>query len=315
MTLLVVEVTDSHRRNSVYHSFDHLPVAIGRGYGNDIILSDPHVCAEHLIVNQNEQGWQVQDLDTRNGVVFQNQKNHDSFISINSGDELVIGKTRLRFLNPGHPVEAARLLHDRSSLYDAFRSLAMVWGLLCLLVIGYATDTYLASSTEVHLERLLADSLPLLAGVLIWSAIWALLAYIVRRQIYFYYMMLVSVVYILADVMLENFMGFLAFNLNNMLLSQVLSYITGGLLLAALFYASMHRALTLSKRRRLLLANIFSWAIVAVVLLVVIANRPGFNRNPEFPAELKPPFSRWVAAKNIDAFMAETESMTVKFEH
>ena len=128
-------------------------------------------------------------------------------------------------------------------------------------------------------------------------------------------MMLVSVVYILADVMLENLMGFLAFNLNNMLLSQVLSYITGGLLLAALFYASMRKALTVSKRRRLLLANVFSWAIVAVVGLVVIANRPEFNRNPEFPSELKPPFSRLVAVKSVDAFVAETEKMLTNFEH
>ncbi|HEY9051504.1 MAG TPA: FHA domain-containing protein [Gammaproteobacteria bacterium] len=315
MTALIVEVTDSHKRNPVYHSIDRFPLRIGRGYMNDIILTDPHVCAEHLVINQNDQGWQVQDLDTRNGIIFHNQKNHDPLIPVNSGDELMIGKTRLRFLSPEHPVEAARLLQDRSNLYDALISMAMVWGLLCLLVLGYITDTFFASSVEVHLERLLADSLPLLAGVLIWSALWTLLAYIVRRQIYFYYMMLVSVVYILADVMLENLMGFLAFNLNNMLLSQVLSYITGGLLLAALFYASMRKALTVSKRRRLLLANVFSWAIVAVVGLVVIANRPEFNRNPEFPSELKPPFSRLVAAKSIDAFVTETENMITNFEH
>lgn len=184
MSTLVVEITDSHRRNPVYRSFDYFPVRIGRGYMNDIILSDPHVCAEHLVINRNHQGWQVQDLDTRNGVIFQNRKNHEPCIPVNSGDELMIGRTRLRFLSPRHPVEATRLLRSRGSLYDALISMAMVWGLMCLLVLGYVTDTYLSSSVEVHLERLLADSLPLLAGVLIWAGIWTLLAYIVRRQIY-----------------------------------------------------------------------------------------------------------------------------------
>ncbi|TNF35687.1 MAG: FHA domain-containing protein [Gammaproteobacteria bacterium] len=315
MTALIVEVSDFHRRHPVYYRFEELPVSIGRGYDNDVIVSDPHVCARHLIINPAEQGWQVHDLETRNGVVIQHRKNHEAFVSIRSGDELMIGKTRLRFFDPQHPVAATRLLPDSSSFYDVIRSMVMVWGLLCLLVIGFITDTFFASSEELHIERLLANSLPLVAGVLIWSAIWTLLAYIVRRQVYFYYMLLVAVIYILADLLLENALGFLAFNLNNNLLAQVLSYVTGGLLLAALFYASMHRALTVSNRRKLVLANIFSWVIVAVVILVVLANQPAFRRNPEFPAELKPPFSRMMEASSIDAFVTESRNLIQEFEH
>ena len=36
-------------------------VHIGRGYNNDIIINDPHVCAEHIAIHNDGDNWIIQD--------------------------------------------------------------------------------------------------------------------------------------------------------------------------------------------------------------------------------------------------------------
>ena len=305
---MIIEVEDHLRRNKAYYPVDKFPVSIGRGYGNDIILPDPHVCAEHLLVQQNEGGWLVEDLNTKNGITESANSRKLSQKQLVSGDSLTIGKTRLHFVSPDHPVEPARSLHDGTGVIEGFRSLAIIWGLLSVLVLGYALDEYLASSREVHIEKIVADSLAFVGGVIAWASAWALMAYIVRRRLYFYYFLSLTVGFVLLDTCLGNFNEYLAYNLNSTWFAEVLSYVTAGILLLGLFYASMQKALMITRRKNLLLANLFSWGFVAVIGFVVYANHPEFNHNPEYPGEVKPPFSRIVSVKSLDQFMAETEN-------
>lgn len=309
MAQLIIEVQDHSRGHRTYYPVADFPVTIGRGYGNNIILSDPHVCAEHLIVSKNENGgWLVKDLESMNGIQrhAEQQTNQDP-IHLASGDYLVVGKTRLRFVSPEHPIEPAKVLHGKASFIAALRSLAIVWSLLTLLVSGYAMNEYLASSVEVHIEKLIADSLAVVGGVLIWSSLWALLAFIVQRKLNFHYLLAVSIVYVLFDTLLSNVIDYVAFNANSILVAEVLSYITAGVLLAGLFYASMRKCLMVSKKKNLLLANVFSWGVVVVIGFVVYANQSEFRQDPEYPAEIKPPFGRLAATQTLDEFLIETD--------
>ena len=235
--------------------------------------------------------------------------------NIKSGDEVVIGKTHLRFMSSGHPVAPAKVLHDKINIIEAVRAMSFILVLLCLLIVAFAGYDYMSLSDEVHIDKLIASTLPVIGGVLMWAAIWSLLAFIARRKLYFYYFLTVSTIYVLADLVLELIIGIVSFNVINTLISEALSYFTGGLLLVAFFYASMHKAFAISKRRKFVLANLFSWGLVAVVLFVVYANKPEFSRKPEFPVELKPPFARVVSAESVGEFMAETDTMLKEFKN
>ena len=300
MTALVVEIRDSHHRLQGYHQVDAFPLSIGRAYSNQIILSDPYVQAQHLVVNADEQGWRVNDVSGQLGKETR---------QLASGDEIVVGRTYLRFFSPEHPVAPAKSLHAKASFMEALRVVSLTSLLLGLLMLGLAITDYMTATQEVFAGRLVAATLPILAGVIIWSAIWSLLAYIARRRLCFYYFLTVAVIYVLADLSFETLIDYFAFNIVSLWMSQALSYVTGGVLLVALFYASMHRAFAISQRRKFLLANLFSWGLVLVTLFVVSANRAEFNRNPEFPAELKPPFARIASVTSLENFMADTEAV------
>jgi hypothetical protein len=312
MARLVVEARDSHRRLLGFYSIDCFPATIGRGYSNDVIIADPYVCANHLLVETVEQGWQVSDQSQLNGL--HTEQGRQQNLQVNSGDELVIGKTHLRFFAADHPVSPARNLHEKLNILQALKGFSIAWLLVSLLVIMFAVNAYMSASREIHVERLIAGTLPIVAGVVVWASVWSLLAYIVRRRTYFYYFLTVSTVYVLLDFGLEILVNIVAFNILDDWLAHALSYFTGGLLLAALFYASMQRAFSIPQRRRLLLANGFSWGVVMAIVFVVYANQPEFNRNPEYPAELKVPLMRLAPLQPLDVFISDAEKMTNDFD-
>jgi hypothetical protein len=305
---LIIEVQDHLRRTKIYYPVKMFPVRIGRGYSNDIILSDPHVCAEHLVIHEDDNGtWSAEDLDTKNGVHVLSENGKQKELKLMSGDMLVIGRTQLRFVSSDHPVEPSKRLRDKNSIVDAFRSVAIIWALLSVLILAVAIDSYLSASNEIHIEKLIADALPVVGAIFLWSALWALLAFIVRRRLFFKFMLMASSAYYIADIILSIVIYYLAYNLNSTLFVDVVSYVTAGVLLVLLLYVSMAKALSLSEKRRLFLANVFSWGLIAIIVFVVYANKPEFNNSPKYPAELKPPFAQFNPSIGLDEFMAETE--------
>ena len=309
MAELIVEVDDHAQRMRSYYPVEKFPLKIGRGYDNDIILTDPHVCARHLVINRSEQGWLAEDAGSKNGVHTGDESKKPEAINLVSGDKLQIGKTSLRFLKPDHPVEPARLLSEAGSVVDVLKLLSVVWALLSVLVMVFVFDQYQMSPNKVHFGKLVADSMVIVAGVVLWVSLWSLLGYVVGRKLFFLYLLAVTVIYIVADLMVENVIDYIAFNMNSTLMADIMSYVMGGLLLVAMLYASMTKVLLVSKKRKLILANLFAWLVVVVIGFVVYANTPEFNHNPVYAAELKPPFGRVASSMSLQDFFDQTETM------
>jgi len=63
-----IEILDGKGGVSERIAVDSFPVTLGRGYANQVILSDPFVCPLHLKIAQDEQGRLLaSDLDSVNG--------------------------------------------------------------------------------------------------------------------------------------------------------------------------------------------------------------------------------------------------------
>lgn len=74
---------------------DRLPIRIGRGYGNDVILDDDYAAPAHAVVDADDQGrLLLRDLGSRNGIVMRGRRH--AAIEL-AGDTVVrIGHTALR---------------------------------------------------------------------------------------------------------------------------------------------------------------------------------------------------------------------------
>jgi hypothetical protein len=82
---------------------DRLPIRIGRGYDNDVILDDDYVAPEHAVADADTDGGLVlRDLGTRNGLALRGRRVREVALD---GDTVVrIGHTALRVRPADFPV-------------------------------------------------------------------------------------------------------------------------------------------------------------------------------------------------------------------
>lgn len=310
MAELIVEIHDAHRRMPAYRHIARFPLSIGRGYNNDIILNDPFVAAEHLVIDQAENGWLLRQVDRVNPPHYQGKPLAQETCVIHSGDELVLGKTLMRFFSPHHAVVPIRKLHDTlAGFIETMRELVVISALLMVLWLAQMYSEFLVTSVTTPMQKLAADALPVVGAALLWAMIWSLIAFVVRRKTEYLFFLAVTIFYFLTDMLLQYGIDYIAFNTRDVFLPDLLSFIIGGVLMTLMFYVSMGRAMILSTRRKLLLSNVFAWTLVAVISFVMQANRPGFNPDPEYPAVLKPPFAQWAKTQSMDDFLQESANV------
>src|SRR5687768_15862258 len=90
-----------------WHRLEDLPLTLGRGLTNDLILDDPYVDARHARIALDESGAPlIEDLGSVNGLVA-NDARLQGRVPVQPGAEIRVGHTMLRFRDPDEPVSAA----------------------------------------------------------------------------------------------------------------------------------------------------------------------------------------------------------------
>lgn len=83
---------DGHLKSR--HRFEKLPINIGRGYGNDLILDDPYVAANHAVIELAESGEiHIRDLGSQNGLVSDSKQQSEIMLDNNI---IRLGHTNIR---------------------------------------------------------------------------------------------------------------------------------------------------------------------------------------------------------------------------
>jgi hypothetical protein len=147
---------------------DRLPIRIGRGYDNDVILDDDYAAAAHAVVEQDAAGrLLLRDLGTRNGIVVDRRRRQDAVLA---GDTVVrIGHTALRVRAADFPVAPElvdRTFHGWEGALPGACGLALTGA--CALFVRWLVDTEYFEL--VRYAEALAGGL---AVALLWAGVWA----------------------------------------------------------------------------------------------------------------------------------------------
>jgi two-component system, NtrC family, response regulator GlrR len=105
-----VEVVWGPDRGRKISNVDRL-LRIGTDPACDLVLTDRTVSAQHAELERTSLGWMVRDLRSRNGVLLEGRRVLEAVVE--SGDQLVLGKTRLRVTRSAEPDELEILEGDR----------------------------------------------------------------------------------------------------------------------------------------------------------------------------------------------------------
>ncbi len=237
---ILIELLNSQGRVTERHKFNQPQVSLGRGYNNDIILLDPHSCAEHALLTLNEQQqWQLTDMDSVNGMRNQRGQRVKQQAITGSGQEFTLGKQRVRVLFSDQPVAATQPLHPAEQLFRLLSSpLILVFAML-LVALSMGYEFWLAGLGE---DSQWQKQLLLIPFVLLMFALWPLLLAgwarfsgrepRLRPQLTLIFCLLVL------WTCWEALAALLNFNLNNSLLTRGLSLLLPTALLLVFFWFS-----------------------------------------------------------------------------
>lgn len=171
--MIWVELLSRHRDIAARFRIAASEARIGRGYDNDVIIDDPYVAAQHLRVFRDEAGQLVaEDLGSANGTFLDGGRQRLARIVVDGKHPIRIGKTHLRIRDVYHEVERERLAAPEWRTLPVVAAAALGASLLGLS----ALQIWLAQTSEMRASGYLAPLFGIVAMVLLWAGLWALLS-------------------------------------------------------------------------------------------------------------------------------------------
>jgi hypothetical protein len=149
------------------HQVGSLPIRIGRGYDNDLIVDDAYAAQHHALVALDAGQVVLRDLGSRNGVIHKGKRAQRIVLD---GETVVrLGHTSLRVRPAHYPVAPElldRTMHRWEGALPGFAGVALT-GAVSLFVM------WLADTQSFELIRYLQALAYGLGAGLVWAGIWA----------------------------------------------------------------------------------------------------------------------------------------------
>jgi pSer/pThr/pTyr-binding forkhead associated (FHA) protein len=313
MAELIIQRLNPRNKVVRTYTFGTFPVTIGRGYDNDLILTDAYVCAGHATIHPTETGWRIEDHGSKNGVFIRNRKVMVALSApLTSGDLLVLGRTRLRVLSADHPVPESRKLQITKQRRNRYHVPSLAWSLTLACVLTIAWDFFLEmgdADLSEELFQAVTVIMVVLGLVFVWAAGWSFVGRVLRNKPDFHYHLLLAVSGLIGIELSLYINNFISYNMCNAVLRDLLGTLSPIVIMGAVVALSIRGATRLPGLQIHLISAFIVLLFAAVFTFALINNRTKFSSSPEFDAVLYAPWAQIVKSESIDQFMEANERL------
>lgn len=310
MAKLVIEIVHPIPLLREYKTFEGPLVRIGRGFDNDLILGDPHVSPDHLVVHETEEGgWLAESIERENRMYVRKYDRVMGKVLVHSGDEITIGRTRLRFFSPTHPVGPTKLLVPTHGLLKKMGRPVNAASLTVVCFLVFMGYVYLTSFDDLSLLKLFSGAVGFLFLALVWAGIWAFVGRLIKHKTQFAAQFSLSVLFLAFLLPLMNVSEYLGYFLNSVLLEAVSGMGLLGVVFSVFLVGNLGVATNVSFKGRVVVASMISGVLIAISVLLYFAFKDEFNPLPMYYATLKPPFVKVLEDQSVDQFLLKTETI------
>ena len=262
--LAVLDVLDRDgqpRQTFVVH---HWPLRIGRALDNEVVLSDPHLAAQHLRIAPDAHGLALHVGATRNGVQLGSKRlsTHEQAVLAADGapHEFTAGRTRLRLRLPGQALAAEVPLAVAASF--ARRVVPVVVAAVVVLA-GLLLRTWLDTDPDGFGRAAGTMVLGAVLATAVWCGAWALLSKTFAHQARFGWHLRVFLFASIATLAVTVLPALLAFALSWPWLSDFAFIAAIGVASTALYF---HLLAVEPARRRLMKGVAVMCAVIGIAL-------------------------------------------------
>ncbi|WP_371375985.1 FHA domain-containing protein [Thalassotalea aquiviva] len=312
---LIIEEINRGKKLIGRHKFSGQQIQVGRGYDNDIILTDPHVCAQHLKLKFFDDCWHVIDLNSLNGSLFKGNKNLSDWQKIESGDIITLGKTQLRFISPKHPVAASVEFSIVEDIVEYLGRWPVVFFMLLLFAGISGWQIYLNVPTkEVNYTQISVIAIGITLGYAIWPLFCSLMSHLNKQEIRISQQLGFSFLIFNLFWFLDFFELFFEFNLSSQWSIYWLSFFAAIFLTALLFWFNFYIGFTQTASRRLKMSIGLSVFIYAGMYLYDLSEQPQYQFRPSYNSTIMTPGFHLSEPSSAEQFIQQSNTLFKRVE-
>jgi pSer/pThr/pTyr-binding forkhead associated (FHA) protein len=285
------------------YRFEQLPIRIGRGYDNDLILDDPYIATHHAIIEQSETGdLHLRDLGSKNGLVHLGKR--QSQVALND-DIIRLGHTNIRVRDVTFKVKN-ELTDTAAHSWEGWPPALTGVGMITLSVLISTWLSLVEKSSAVNYISAIALTFCI---VLIWCGCWAFANRVIsiggqtRFGRHLFIVGCATLIYDLWDVLSITFAY--AFSLE--FLTRYGNHIAMAIMAGMIFFHLCTVNHQYSKR--FLYACMALSAIGSGLILMNNYQRSGQLADELYMTHLLPPALRQSPNQSIDLFIADAKKM------
>ena len=305
---LTIELVGRGGRNFDLLQVEGERIRIGRAFDNDIVLSDPHVCPHHAVIESDEQGnIQLRDLGSVNGTYTSKHQALDNSIIVTSGDEFILGKSCIRIYRRDHAVPASISLTWVENLAH-FAGRPLVAGSVILLAVLISLfSQYAGAIKEFNISRELITTIGVILLICLWPACWTVYSRFKKHEPHFITQLSVTMLYVVIVTLMQKLLSWLAFHFGLSLSLGLFSIVVFFVLSLLLIWANYYLAVFLNNRRRWVYSLLLTSLLGSFAYLGHSFDADRFKRRPEYAAQLFLPAVTFYSTSSIDTYLDDAD--------
>ena len=301
-----VEVLSRSGEVAARHRCTGPEIRIGRGYGNDVILDDPYIAPEHLLIRRDDAGVLVaENVGGANGLFVGQSRQATGRITLDGNRSIRVGHTDLRIREASHAVPRARAYVPPRRRWPVLVALAAA---ILAIELG---SLWLGETAQPKLSRYLMPPLGLTLFALAWAAVWSVFGRIFSGQARYERHLLITLAGMLTYSLYNEVDGIGAFSLAWPALPRY-EYVGNWCILAAMCFCHLQTIFPTRARTKGAVITVLAGLAMALQTLTQSELHGGEQGHTQ---RLLPPMFRLAPLRSEDAFLADVERLKGKLDH
>jgi len=298
-----VEILSHHHREVMSRQrVDKSEIRIGRGYDNDVIIDDPYVAAQHLLIRPDDTGSLVaEDLGSANGTFVARSRRRLQRFRINPDRVIRIGQTHLRIRHGNHPVPGERYLPSRVPSWPVTAALGVA--MLAVLLVSQ----WLQERSEPQLHRYVETAILWIGITIGWTAVWGMICRVFSRRARFERNLKITLSGLLIYFLFKEILQLGAYSLA---ITELQTYQFAGMVILLAIICLLHLR-TIGQSLMWLKGGVLAALVVVVLAAQALTQsevRLG-NNQQDYVRRMMPPSLRFVPLRTEDRFFQNAENL------
>ncbi|HKI75528.1 MAG TPA: FHA domain-containing protein [Pseudomonadales bacterium] len=287
--MVVIEIIGGEGKTPRFERPTQTIIRVGRALDNDIIIDDPWIDPHHMVLDVSDaENWHAADLNSENGTF--KARNAIRNVSVLSGDELLLGKTRIRIFRQDHRVPPARSLRDLEHWLLSFDSIPMMIGLMFALAILPCVVLYLnLGGNDIKLNEYIFASTSLLGSSLLIGGFWSLIARLLRGEARFRVLLNITMISGLVSALVRPVISIISYNFPGAGVEQITNLLLSVLFMSVYVYVVLLLSTRLTSRLSQIVAVILATGTIGTYAATQYSVRSEFHMYPHYDGDVHAP--------------------------